>query len=87
MRQAGFLAAAGVYALEHNIERLEEDHIHAKLIAEELLKKNFIGKIMPVETNIIIFEVLDSYTPKSFTEVLAQNQILVIQFLQPRFEW
>jgi threonine aldolase len=78
MRQAGFLAAAGIYALEYNIERLEEDHTHAKTIAEELLKKTFVGKIMPVETNIIIFEVVDSYTPKSLTEALAQNQILVI---------
>ncbi|MEO6719365.1 MAG: low-specificity L-threonine aldolase [Ferruginibacter sp.] len=78
MRQAGFLAAAGIYALENNIDRLEEDHMHAKQIAEELLKKEFIGKIMPVETNILIFEVIKPYTAKSLAEIFAQNEILVI---------
>ena len=44
MRQAGFMAAAGIYALEHNIKRLEIDHINAKRVAEALLKKEFTGK-------------------------------------------
>lgn len=76
MRQAGYLAAAGIYALENNIERLEEDHLQAKLITEGLLKKSFVGKVMPVETNILIFEVLLPYTPKSFAEELAKFSIL-----------
>lgn len=76
MRQAGYLAAAGIYALENNIERLEEDHLQAKLITEALLKKPFVGKVMPVETNILIFEVLLPYTPKSFAEELAKFSIL-----------
>lgn len=76
MRQAGYLAAAGIYALENNIIRLAEDHQHAKQIAEVLGKKDFIGKIMPVETNIIIFEVLGTYTPKAFCTVLRENDIL-----------
>ena len=78
MRQAGYLAAAGLYALENNIDRLETDHTHAKMIAEALLKKEFVGKMMPVETNIIIFEVLDSYTPKSLAEELKKSNILVM---------
>ena len=57
MRQAGYLAAAGIFALENNIERLAVDHFHAKQIAYALLEKDFTGKMMPVETNIIIFEV------------------------------
>jgi threonine aldolase len=78
MRQAGYLAAAGIYALENNITRLAEDHQHAKQIAEALSKKEFIGKIMPVETNIIIFEVTGSYTAKEFCERLQQDDILCL---------
>ncbi|MDB5223335.1 MAG: ltaE [Chitinophagaceae bacterium] len=79
MRQAGFMAAAGIYALEHNIERLEIDHRHAKQVAEALLKKEFIGKMLPVETNIIIFEVRDeTYTARSLAEELLQFGIKVI---------
>ena len=78
MRQAGYLAAAGVFALENNITRLQEDHFHAKQLAESLFKKSFIGKIMPVETNIVIFEVIETFTAKSFAAALAENDILVI---------
>ncbi|MEO6231393.1 MAG: low-specificity L-threonine aldolase [Ferruginibacter sp.] len=78
MRQAGYIAAAGVYALEHNISRLKEDHLHARQIAEALMKKSFIGKIMPVETNIIIFEVVERFTAKQFSEELATHDIKVI---------
>ncbi len=78
MRQAGYLAAAGIYALENNIERLEEDHDHAKQIAAALIKKDFIGKVMPVETNIIIFEVIGSYTPAEFCKKLAEHDILCL---------
>ena len=78
MRQAGYLAAAGIYALENNIARLKEDHQHAKQIADALLKKDFIGKIMPVETNIIIFEVAGSYTAKEFCERLKLDDILCL---------
>jgi len=78
MRQAGYMAAAGIYALEHNIERLAEDHLHAHEIAAALGKKDFIGRIMPVETNIIIFEVQGSYTAKEFVERLKLDDILCL---------
>ena len=78
MRQAGYLAAAGIYALEYNLRRLEEDHVHAKQIANALLKKDFIGKMLPVETNILIFSVIDSYTPQSFCDFLKERNILCI---------
>jgi threonine aldolase len=79
MRQAGFMAAAGVYALEHNIQRLEVDHIHAKRVAEALLKKEFTGKMLPVETNIIIFEVLaEFYSANSFAGALKKYDIKVL---------
>ncbi|TCD02147.1 threonine aldolase [Pedobacter frigidisoli] len=57
MRQAGFLAAAGIYALDHHIERLKEDHNHAKDLAIALSRTSYVKSIMPVETNILIFEV------------------------------
>ncbi|HMX37892.1 MAG TPA: GntG family PLP-dependent aldolase [Ferruginibacter sp.] len=78
MRQAGYMAAAGIYALEHNIERLKIDHQHAHDIAGELMKKDFIGKIFPVETNIVIFEVTGDYTAASFAEFLKAREILCI---------
>ena len=62
MRQAGYLAAACIYALDNNIERLKEDHHHAKQLAEALQQKDFVGEMFPVETNIIIFEVKGKYT-------------------------
>ncbi len=77
MRQVGYLAAAGIYALENNIDRLTEDHKKAKLIGEALLKKHFIVNLDSVETNILVFEVQHPYTTKSFIEELAANNILV----------
>jgi threonine aldolase len=78
MRQAGFLAAAGIYALENNIPRLAEDHHHAKQIADALLKKEFIGKMLPVETNILIFEVIENYNVKEFCEYLKARDVLCL---------
>ncbi len=78
MRQAGYLAAAGIYALENNINRLADDHHHAKQIAAALIKKDFVGKIMPVETNILIFELIGRFTAKSFETALAESGILTI---------
>ncbi|MEO7314586.1 MAG: GntG family PLP-dependent aldolase [Ginsengibacter sp.] len=78
MRQAGYLAAAGIYALENNIERLSIDHLHAKEIAAVLLKKDFTGKMFPVETNIIIFEIKGTYTAQSLADAFKEYGILVI---------
>ncbi|MCO5285545.1 MAG: low-specificity L-threonine aldolase [Chitinophagaceae bacterium] len=78
MRQAGIIAAGGLYALKHNIERLKEDHHHAQLIAEALLQKSFISNMFPVETNILIFEVNGKYSAKSLADALLKNNIRVI---------
>lgn len=75
MRQAGYLAAAGIYALENNVNRLAEDHLHAHEIAGALIRKEFVGRILPVETNILIFEVKGSYNPKSFAAYLRDHDI------------
>ncbi len=76
MRQAGFLAAAGIFALKNNIERLQQDHEHARQIAAALKKKDFVGEILPVETNIIIFEIKKPWTSNSFVEKLKESNIL-----------
>src|SRR6185503_10311897 len=57
MRQAGFMAASGIYALENHVNRLQEDHEHAQQIAKALQQKDFVAGILPVETNIVIFEI------------------------------
>jgi threonine aldolase len=76
MRQAGFLAAAGIYALENNIERLAEDHAHAKQIADAFAKKDFVKMMLPVETNIIIFELKDSMTAPALVAKLKEHNII-----------
>jgi len=78
MRQAGFLAAAGIYALNHHVDRLVEDHIHAKLIEEALKNKDFVGEILAVETNILIFEVKGKYTATILSSILKEKGIFTI---------
>ena len=77
MRQAGYIAAAGLYALQNNIERLQVDHDHAQKITAALKVKNFVDEILPVETNIIIFSVKNEMTPKLFIEKMKEHQILM----------
>ncbi|HXB92976.1 MAG TPA: beta-eliminating lyase-related protein, partial [Puia sp.] len=78
MRQAGFMAAAGIYSLEHHIDRLAEDHHHAREIASALGKKEFIRSIMPVETNIVIVEVDPILPAKTLAQQLKEKGVLVI---------
>lgn len=80
MRQAGMLAAAGIYALENNIDRLSVDHSNAQLIAKALEKCTWIEKVMNVETNIIIGYVKDEFSNEDFINKLAENNILIIPF-------
>jgi threonine aldolase len=77
MRQAGFLAAAGIYALQNNIERLEKDHLHAQQIATALQPKDFVGEILPVETNILIFEVKGRLTAQQFVEKMKEKEVMM----------
>ncbi len=76
MRQAGFLAAAGIYALQHNIDRLSIDHTHARQLADAIGKKQFVKKVLPVETNIIIFELTDQMSAPDLVTKLKTQQIL-----------
>lgn len=76
MRQAGYLAAAGIYALENNIDRLAEDHAHAKRVGEVLEQKPFVKNVVPVETNILIFELEETYAAQQIVEAFKQKEIL-----------
>jgi threonine aldolase len=78
MRQAGFMAAAGIYALENNVARLAEDHKHAQEITAVLKGRDFVGEILPVETNIIIFEIKGRYTAPALAAKLKEEGIFVI---------
>ncbi len=78
MRQAGMLAAAGLYALEHHVQRLQEDHQHTQLLADTLQQKDFVGEILPVETNIVIFEVKGRFTAADLVTTLKQSNILAL---------
>lgn len=54
MRQAGYLAAAGIYALDHNVERMKTDHAHAKALESTLQHLDWVQEIIPVESNIVV---------------------------------
>ena len=78
MRQAGSLAAAGIYALDNHIERLKEDHTKALEIKNALLKKDFVKEIFEVETNIVIAHIEGKYNATQLAAVLKEKNILVI---------
>jgi threonine aldolase len=80
MRQAGYLAAAGIFALENNVSRLKIDHQHAKMLGSILAKKGWIEKVLPVETNIVVYELKKEIDLKEHLHILAQKNIKAIAF-------
>jgi threonine aldolase len=76
MRQAGSLAAAGLYALDHHIDRLKQDHIHAQQLAACIAKKPIVKMLLPVETNIIIFELQPGQSAPALVATLKEKGIL-----------
>jgi threonine aldolase len=76
-RQAGYLAAAGIYALDHQISRLKEDHARTEKLYEALSGLNFVDEILPVETNILIFKLKDHIFLPSFQQHLEKQNILI----------
>ena len=78
MRQVGYLAAAGLYAIEHHIDRLAVDHERAKALEQVLLQSAYINKVEPVETNIVIFELVKDYNSQEFLQTLEANGIKII---------
>lgn len=80
MRQAGIIAAAGLYALQNNVERLKEDHKNAKIIASELNELSWVKSIMPVDTNIVIFSLHKENGAAEYVEKLKSKGILCFPF-------
>ena len=78
MRQVGYLAAAGLYALDNHVERLADDHKKAIEIGQVLEKLTSIKKVEPIETNIIIFELNDNVDETQFLNALSEKQIKII---------
>jgi threonine aldolase len=78
MRQVGILAAAGSYALAHNVERLADDHVNARLICDVLARSSRIGiDAGRVQTNILVFEVPDA---AAFVAACRERGVLLNQF-------
>ena len=78
MRQAGQLAAAGIYALDHHVNRLSEDHEKALALKDALSKKDFVTEVLGVETNIVIATIAGKYTPTLLVQALKEKDILTI---------
>lgn len=77
MRQVGYLAAAGIYALDHHVERLAVDHYSAKEIGKALEKCRYVESVEPIETNIVIFYLKDSISQEDFMKYLNAKNILL----------
>ncbi|NJN42307.1 MAG: aminotransferase class I/II-fold pyridoxal phosphate-dependent enzyme [Flammeovirgaceae bacterium] len=80
MRQAGFIAAAGSYALDHHRKRLTEDHKRARALAETLQNMNWVTTIKPVDTNIVIFQLREGLLPESILSKLEEEHIKGLKF-------
>ncbi|MGC4039538.1 MAG: GntG family PLP-dependent aldolase [Flavobacterium sp.] len=77
LRQAGYLAAAGIYALQHNISRLADDHRRAKELGEILKKCPWVDVVEPVETNIVVFSAFPHIKDQDVIEKLKQKGIAI----------
>ncbi|MAX69778.1 MAG: threonine aldolase [Flavobacteriaceae bacterium] len=78
MRQVGYLAAAGLYALDNHLDRLSEDHKKAKEIGDLLGTFSWIKKVEPIETNIVIFELNEKVNEDVFLSQLNEKGIRII---------
>ncbi|NCT18674.1 MAG: threonine aldolase [Flavobacteriaceae bacterium CG02_land_8_20_14_3_00_34_13] len=77
MRQVGYMAAAGLYALENHIERLADDHKRAKEIGDVLKRQAYVKEVEPVETNIVIFYLQPEENENKFIQKLATKNIRI----------
>ena len=80
MRQAGFLAAGGLYALKNNVERLKEDHKRAKELEACLVQLNWIKEVIPVQTNIVVAVLNRAEDRDLYINKLKERDILVMAF-------
>lgn len=79
-RQAGFLAAAGIYALDHHIDRLRQDHTRARRIGTMLERLPEVEEILPIDTNIVIFRLPANLLAADYVAKLETRGIRGITF-------
>jgi threonine aldolase len=77
MRQAGYLAAAGIYALDHHVTRLTQDHERAKELETVLKHIDYVSNVLPVETNIVIFDIQTSEVKVQLLKALEKQGIQI----------
>lgn len=80
MRQAGIIAAAGLYALDHHVERLATDHAHASALAAGLERQPYVQHVMPVETNIVVATLCRAADLDGFLQHLQRHQVRAMAF-------
>lgn len=80
MRQAGYLAAACIYALDHHIDRMSEDHRRARILSEIMNEKSFVTEVIPVHTNILIYKIDQSMDIDEHLTKLKTLGILAVPF-------
>ena len=78
MRQAGYLAAAGIYALDHHVRRLREDHVKAQALARELRDQPYVREVLPVETNIVIAQLDERMPPDHLLSRLRDRGVRAV---------
>ncbi len=80
MRQAGYLAAAGIFALENNVERLRDDNHLARLLGDTLRQQNWVADVRPVQTNIVIFDLVPPLTAADLLKKLEAKGVMAAAF-------
>ncbi len=80
MRQVGYFAAAGIYALDNNVNRLKEDHKRAKQLDSVIKNLSYVDNVLPVDTNIVIFNLKENVKPEEFLQKLTSNNIKATSF-------
>lgn len=80
MRQSGYLAAAGIYALDHHVHRLKDDHVRASIIYKELVQLPYVEEVLPAETNILVFRLKDKTPLADYFSYLQKHNVFATPF-------
>lgn len=80
MRQAGYLAAAGIFALENHVERLQDDNRRARVLGDTLRQQNWVADVRPVQTNIVIFDLATPLTASDLLKKLEEKGVMATAF-------
>ena len=80
MRQAGYLAAAGLFALKNNVERLAIDNQRARRVGALLEQQSYVSSVRPVQSNIVIFDLAGKQTAADFLKAMEKEGVLATAF-------